>query len=70
MTDRYDDDTFILSCKVDLRGLFVGRELMNRFFYYQGAIFVLNKIINHSLTTWDETECEFVKVQDKSNYLN
>lgn len=70
LSDRYDDDTFILSCKVDLRGLFVGRELMNRFFYYQGAIFVLNKIINHSLTTWDETECEFVKVQDKSNYLN
>ena len=70
LTDRYDDDTFIMSCKVDLRGLNVGQELMRRFFYYQGAIFVLNKIINHSLTTEDLTECEFVKVQDKSNYLN
>lgn len=67
--DRYDDDTYSITCKVDLKGLSAGQELMRGFFYYQGAIFVLNKIINHSLTTWDDTECEFVKVQDKSNYL-
>lgn len=68
--DRYDDDTFAITCKVNLRGLTVGQELMRGFFYYQGAIFVLNKITNHSYTTWDDTECEFVKVQDKSNYMN
>lgn len=68
--DRYDDDTFKMTCKVDLRGLQVGQNLMRKFFYYQGAIFVLNAIKNHSLTTWDDTECEFIKVQDKSNYLN
>jgi hypothetical protein len=66
--DRFDDDTFIMTTKVDLRGLQVGQELMRRFFYYDGAVFVLNKIINHSLTTWDDTECEFIKVQDKMNY--
>ena len=66
--DRYDDDTFKMSCKVNLKGLHVGQELMRKFFFYQGAIFVLNAIKNHSLTTWDDTECEFVKVQDKSNY--
>lgn len=69
-TDRFDADTFVMSCKTDLLGLQVGQELMRRFFYYDGAVFVLNKIINHSLTTWDDTECEFIKVQDKSNYLN
>ena len=68
-TDRYDDDTFLLNCKVDLKGLQVNQELMRSFFYYQGAIFVLNKISNHSLTTWDDTECEFVKVQDINNYI-
>lgn len=66
--DRYDADTFILQCKVNLKGLQVGQELMRKFFYYQGAIFVLNKISNHSLTTWDDTECEFIKVQDINNY--
>lgn len=68
--DRYDDDTYKMTCKVNLRGMRVGQELMRKFFYYDGAVFVLNKIINHSLTTWDDTECEFIKVQDISNYLN
>lgn len=68
LEDRYDDDTFRLSCKVNLRGLPVGQELMRRFFYYQGAYFVLNKITNHSLTSWDDTECEFIKVQYLTNY--
>lgn len=66
--DRYDDDTFKMTCKVNLRGLRVGQELMRKFFYYDGALFVLNAIRNHSLTTWDDTECEFIRVQDKTNY--
>lgn len=69
LSDRYDDDTFRMTCKVDLRGMQVGQSLMRRFFYYNGAVFVLNKITNHSLTTWDDTECEFVKVQDINNYI-
>lgn len=66
--DRYDDDTFKMTCKVNLRGLRVGQDLMRKFLYFQNAVFVLNAIKNHSLTTWDDTECEFVKVQEKSNY--
>lgn len=66
--DRYDDDTIRLTCKADLRGLEVGQNLLGRFFYYQGAIFVLNAIRDHSLTTYDDTECEFVRVQDINNY--
>lgn len=66
--DRYDDDTFKMTCKVNLRGLRVGQELMRKFFYYDGALFVLNAIRNHSLTTWDDTECEFIRVQSKTNY--
>ena len=66
--DRYDADTYKMTCKVNLRGLMVGQSLMRKFFYYQGAIFVLNAIKNHSLTTWDDTECEFIKVQDVTNY--
>lgn len=67
-SDRYDTDTFKMTCKVNLKGMQVGQELMRRFFYYDGAVFVLNRIINHSLTTWDDTECEFIKVQDINNY--
>lgn len=70
LTDRYDDDTIRMTCKVNLRGLRVRQDLMRRFFFYQGAIFVLNKITNHSLATLDDTECEFIKVQDLTNYRN
>lgn len=69
LSDRYDDDTFKMTCKVDLRGLKVGQGMLRQFYYYDGAVFALNRIINHSLTTWDDTECEFVKVQDINNYI-
>ena len=70
ITDRYDNDSKVMKCKVNLSGMQVDESLFQSFYFFDGALWALNKIINHSLTTWDETECEFVKVQDKSNYLN
>lgn len=70
ITDRYDNDSKVMTCKVNLSGMQVDESLFQSFYFFDGALWALNKIINHSLTTWDETECEFVKVQDKSNYLN
>lgn len=70
ITDRYDNDSKVMTCKVNLSGMQVDESLFQSFYFYDGALWALNKIINHSLTTWDDTECEFVKVQDKSNYLN
>lgn len=68
--DRYDDDSKVMVCSVNLSGMQVDESLFQSFYYYDGALWALNKIINHSLTTWDDTECEFIKVQDKSNYQN
>lgn len=70
LEDRYDDDTFRMSCKVDLRGLRVDQMLLRRFFYYQKAVFVLNSIKDHSLTTDNDTECEFIRVQNLENYTS
>lgn len=69
LTDLYDDDTRIMTCKVDLRGLFVNQSLMRKIFWYNNSLWRLNKIVNHSLTTWDDTECEFIKIQDINNYI-
>ena len=68
--DRYDMDTKVLKCYVDLSGFQVGEQLLRRFYYFDGCYWTLNKIINHSLTTWDTTECEFVQVKDISAYTN
>lgn len=70
ISDRYDNDSKVMTCKVNLSGMQVDESLFQSFYFFDGALWALNKIINHSLTTWDETQCEFVKVQDKSNYLN
>jgi hypothetical protein len=68
IADRYDKDTRVLTCRADLRGLRVDADLLRNFFYYDGAIWALNKITNYSLTTWDDTEIELVKVHEKTNY--
>ena len=68
VADRYDDDSAVVRCKVNLAGMQVGHGLFRRFYYFDGAVWALNKITNYSMTTWDLTECEFVKVQDVENY--
>ena len=71
IADRYDVDTEVMHCRVDFRGigLQVGNGLLRRFYYYDGSLWVLNKITNYSMTTYDPVECEFIRVQDKDNYL-
>lgn len=70
LSDRYDVDTRKMNCKVNLSGIEVGQALLGRFFYYDNAVWVLNKVSNHSVTTADLTECELVKVKDVKNYKN
>ena len=70
LSDRYATDTRVIKAMVDLRGLQVGQGLLRRFYWYDNALWVLNAIRNHSLTSWDLTECEFVRVGDKTAYVN
>lgn len=68
LQDRYDADSKVMRCRVDLSGLPVGQRLLRRFFWYEGALWVLNSIGNYSMTTWDFAEGEFVQVQSKAAY--
>lgn len=70
LADRYNADTRVLKCMADLRGLPVGQALLRRFVWLDGAVWTINAIRNHSLTSWDLTEVELVKVQDKGAYLS
>lgn len=70
LADLLSSDTMVMKCKVNLSGLDVGQQLLRRFFWYGGSIWVLNSISNHSLTSYDLTECEFIRVQDIENYIN
>lgn len=68
LSDRYDQNSRVLTCYVDLRGVQVSNALFRNFYYFDNAVWVLNRIINYSMTTVGTTQCEFVKVQDVKNY--
>lgn len=70
IADRYDDDSAVVTAWVDLRGMKVDESLLRQFYAFDGAVWALNRIIDHSLTTFGPTKCEFVKVQDKTNYTS
>lgn len=70
LSDRYDVNTKVMTCRVDFSGIRVSQDLLRKFYWYENSLWVLNKITNYSLTTFDPVECEFVQVQDKDNYLN
>lgn len=69
LTDRYDVNTKVMTCRVDFSGIRVSQDLLRRFYWYENSLWVLNAIRNYSLTTFDPVECEFVQVQGKPNYL-
>lgn len=70
ITDKMDVDAKVMTCKVDLRGLQVGQDLLRNFYHFDGCIWVLNQIKNYVVGGDGLTECEFIKVIDKTNYTN
>lgn len=70
LLDRYDQNTKIVTLKVNLQGIQVGSELLRKFYWFNGCLWTLNKIKNYSLTSYDPVECEFVQVQNVSRYTN
>jgi hypothetical protein len=70
LSDQYNVDTRVVRAKVDLRGLQVGESLLRNFYFFEGAYWVMNRIINYSLTSNAPVECEFIKVHDTANYTS
>ena len=68
IADRLSVHGKVLRCRVLLDGWQVGPELLRKFFWYGGSIWVLNSISNYSLTTYDLAECEFIQVRETSAY--
>ena len=68
MRDQYDSNTRVVECKVLLKERVVG-EWLQRFYYWDGRYWVLNKITDYNPTSNSTTKCEFITVNDKTNYL-
>lgn len=70
INDKMDVDTKVVTCKVNLRGFQVGQQLLRKFYWFDGCLWVMNAIKNYILGGDEMTECEFIKVKDKTNYTN
>ena len=68
LADRYDVDSKVVTCKVNLQGIEVGVDLLRKFFYFDNSWWVLNKVSNYNLTGHAPVDCEFVKVKSRINY--
>lgn len=66
--DRYETDTRVLTCRVDLRGYDVWEDLLRRFWVFDDTVWVMNRIEDYTPDTAAQTTCEFVRVQDSDNY--
>lgn len=68
LTDLYSVNNRVVTAKVQLEKR-PSQELMRCFYLFDNSIWVLNKIKNYSVTSYEPTECEFIKVQDMHDYV-
>lgn len=69
LVDQFNVDTSRMTCHVDLSGMQVGEEMLRDFYWFDDSLWMLNRIVDHSITTIGTTQCEFIKVMDRNNYL-
>lgn len=68
--DRYSENAHRVTARVDLRGMQVGQALLGNFFYFDGCVWVLEKITDWCWDMQEPCECVFVRVLDKGAYTN
>lgn len=66
--DQFNINTKKVTCYVNLSDWDVKQELLRQFYYFNNGIWILNKIDNYDVTSNNTTRCEFIKVQDITNY--
>ena len=65
--DRYNVDTRVVECNVLLKERVIG-DWLQRFYYFDGTYWILNKVSDYDVTSNGTTKCEFIRIQDTNNY--
>lgn len=69
LEDLYDVNTKILTVYVRLKNK-IGYDLLKQFYWFENAIWRINKISDWNIGMEETTKVEFVKVQDLSDYTS
>ena len=67
LTDLFDPDTKVLTCFVRTTEK-VGTAWLKKFFWFDNALWVCNKVDEYDFLSEGTTKMEFIKVQDVSDY--
>lgn len=67
LEDLYDINTKVLTLYVRFKSK-VGYDLLREFYWFENAIWRINRIVDWGIGTEEPTKVEFVKVQDIANY--
>lgn len=67
--DIYDVNTKVLDCYVRLDDK-PNPDWLRRFYWFDNSIWRINKIEDWSISSFDTTKMQFIKVQDIANYSN
>lgn len=66
--DAYSVNTRTLKCKVKLMQDVVS-DYLRKFYYFDGAYWLLNQISDYDCTSYGLTECTFIRINNLENYL-
>lgn len=68
ISDLYNVNSRILSAYVKLDGKVIG-DWLKHFYWFDNSIWVLTKITDYNITSFDTVKCEFAKVWDRDSYI-
>ena len=66
--DALDINTKEVTCYVNLDAVNVNSELLRNFYYFNGCYWILNKVENFNINNFETTKCQFIKVNELTNY--
>ena len=67
LTDLYDINTKVVTCYVKADGILT-EEYLRKIYWFDNAIWRLNRIYDYNPNSLNTTKCEFIKIQDLSNF--
>lgn len=66
--DQFHIDTKKITCFVKLDRM--NQSYLREFYWFENAIWILNKVDSYDVTNDNTVRCEFIKCQDVNNYTN
>lgn len=69
ISDLYNVNTRVLECYVKMEGKVLG-DWLKHFYWFDNCYWVLTKITDYCITSYDTVLCEFTKVNNKNAYTD